>query len=48
MIVQVISYVSYDSLFIIVCCTDEGMSFITFVQRSLYPMGNNVPKDEGL
>jgi hypothetical protein len=48
MIVQVISYVSYDSLFIIVCCTDEGMSFTNFVRSSLYPKGNNVPKDEGL
>jgi hypothetical protein len=25
----------------------EGMSFITFVWRSLYPKGNNVSKDEG-
>jgi hypothetical protein len=23
------------------------MSFITFVQKSLYPKGNNAPKDEG-
>jgi hypothetical protein len=28
--------------------TYEGMSFITFVRESLYPQGNNVPKDEGL
>jgi hypothetical protein len=27
---------------------DEGMSFMTFVRRSLYPRGNNVSKDEGL
>jgi hypothetical protein len=27
---------------------DEGMSFMIFVRRSLYPRGNNVPKDEGL
>jgi hypothetical protein len=26
----------------------EGMTFITFVQNSLYPRGNNVSKDEGL
>jgi hypothetical protein len=26
---------------------DEGMSFMTFVWRSLYPKGNNVSKDEG-
>jgi hypothetical protein len=25
----------------------EGMSFITFVRRSLYPKGNNASKDEG-
>jgi hypothetical protein len=28
-------------LFINVNCDDEGMSFITFVRRSLYPKGNN-------
>jgi hypothetical protein len=26
----------------------EGMSFITFVRKSLYPKGNNASKDEGL
>jgi hypothetical protein len=26
---------------------EEGMSFITFVRRSLYPKGDNVSKDEG-
>jgi hypothetical protein len=26
----------------------EGMSFMTFVLDSLYPKGNNDPKDEGL
>jgi hypothetical protein len=41
-------YISYDSFFIIICHATEGMSFITFVQRSLYPKGNNVSKDEGL
>jgi hypothetical protein len=25
----------------------EGMSFKTFVSRSLYPKGNNASKDEG-
>jgi hypothetical protein len=25
----------------------EGMSFMTFVSRSLCPKGNNVSKDEG-
>jgi hypothetical protein len=29
-------------------CADEGMSFITFVRKSLYPKGNNASKDEGL
>jgi hypothetical protein len=48
MIIHVIFYISYDSFFIIICCIDEGMSFITFVRRSLYPKGNNASKDEGL
>jgi hypothetical protein len=26
---------------------DEGTSFMTFIQRSLYPKGNNASKDEG-
>jgi hypothetical protein len=30
------------------CCTYEGMSFITFVRKSLYPKENNASKDEGL
>jgi hypothetical protein len=34
-------------LFTDVNCDDEGMSFITFVRRSLYPKGNNASKDEG-
>jgi hypothetical protein len=29
------------------CYDDEGMSFMTFVRRSLYPKGNNASKDEG-
>jgi hypothetical protein len=33
-IIHVISYVSYASPFIDICCNDEGMSFITFVRRS--------------
>jgi hypothetical protein len=39
---------SCDSFFISICCADEGMPFITFVQKSLYPKGNNASKDEGL
>jgi hypothetical protein len=27
---------------------DEGTSFMTFVQRSLYPKENNASNDEGL
>jgi hypothetical protein len=34
--------------FFIICCIDEGLSFITFVQDSLFPEGGNVSKDEGL
>jgi hypothetical protein len=32
---------------IYICCDDEGISFITFIRRSLYPWGNNASKDEG-
>jgi hypothetical protein len=35
-----------SSLFI--CCIYEGTSFITFVQKLLFPKGNNASKDEGL
>jgi hypothetical protein len=48
MIVHVILHVSYTSTFIITYWDDEGMSFITFVWRSLYPKGDNALKDEGL
>jgi hypothetical protein len=48
MTVYIISYVLYDSFFIIICCVDEGMPFTTFVRRSLYPRGNNASKDERL
>jgi hypothetical protein len=47
MIIHVISHVSYASSFINVNCDDEGMYFMTFVRRSLYPKGNNASKDEG-
>jgi hypothetical protein len=46
-IVHVISYIPYDSPFINIYCNHEGMSFMTFVWRSLYPKGNNALKDEG-
>jgi hypothetical protein len=48
MTVYIIFYVVYDSFFYIICCVYEGMSFITFVQKSLYPKGNNASKDKGL
>jgi hypothetical protein len=47
MIIHVILHVSYASSFINVYRDDEGTSFMSFVQRSLYPKGNNVSKDEG-
>jgi hypothetical protein len=34
-------------LFIFIYRDDEGTPFMTFVQKSLYPKGNNVSKDEG-
>jgi hypothetical protein len=46
--VYVTLYISYDSFFIILCCAYEGVPFVTFVQRSLCPKGNNASKDEGL
>jgi hypothetical protein len=48
MIIHVIFHVSYASSFINIYCDDEGMSFMTFVRRSLYPKGDNASKDEGL
>jgi hypothetical protein len=41
------SYFIYVFFFIIYR-TYEGLSFVTFVQNSLYPKGHNVFKDEGL
>jgi hypothetical protein len=41
------SHVSYASPSININCNDEGMSFMTFVWRPLYPKGNNASKDEG-
>jgi hypothetical protein len=45
--IHVISHVPYVSSFINVNYDDEGMSFMTFVRRSLYPKGNNASKDKG-
>jgi hypothetical protein len=47
MIIHIASYISFASSFIIIYCDDEGMSFMTFVWRSLYPKGDNASKDEG-
>jgi hypothetical protein len=47
MIIHVMSHVSYASSSINIYCDDEGMSFMTFIRRSLYPKGNNSSKDEG-
>jgi hypothetical protein len=40
--------ISYVSVYIFIYWGDEGMSFMTFVWRSLYPKGDNASKDEGL
>jgi hypothetical protein len=47
MIIHIIFHVSYALSFINVYHDDEGTSFMTFVQRSLYPKGNNASKEEG-
>jgi hypothetical protein len=47
MIIHVVFCISYASSFINTYYDDEGMSFMTFVRRSIYPKGNNVSKDEG-
>jgi hypothetical protein len=48
MIIYVIFHVSYALSFISEYCDEKGLSFMTFVRRSLYPKGNNASKDEGL
>jgi hypothetical protein len=48
LVVHAVYYTSYNFLFIFICCAYEGMFFVTFVRESLYPKGNNAPKDEGL
>jgi hypothetical protein len=47
MVVYVASYISYTSAYINIYHIDEGISFITFVWRLLYPKGNNASKDGG-
>jgi hypothetical protein len=46
MIMHVVYYISYTSSFINLYCYEEGMSFMTFVSRSLYPKENNASNDE--
>jgi hypothetical protein len=41
-----IVHASYDFFFILICRTYVSMISITFVRKSLYPKGNNDPKDE--
>jgi hypothetical protein len=48
LIVHAVYCISYEFLFIFICCTYEGIFFVTFVRESLYLKGNNAPKDEGL
>jgi hypothetical protein len=47
MFVHVIFHISYIPPFIFLYHDHEGTSFMTFVQRSLYPEGNNASKDKG-
>jgi hypothetical protein len=47
MITHIIFHISHALSFINVYRYDEGMSFMTFVRRLLYPKGNNASKDEG-
>jgi hypothetical protein len=41
-------HVSYNSCFIFIHRIYEGMLFVIFVRNTLYPKGNNAPKDEDL
>jgi hypothetical protein len=47
LIVHIVYCISYEFLFIFVCGAYEGIFFVTFVRKSLYPEGNNAPKDKG-
>jgi hypothetical protein len=40
-------HASHVSSYINIYYDNEGMSFMAFVRRSLYPKGNNASKDEG-
>jgi hypothetical protein len=41
-------HASYNSFFIFIYRIYEGMLFVIFVRKTLYPKGNNAPKDEEL
>jgi hypothetical protein len=41
-------HVSHNSFFIFICQIYEGMLFVIFVRKTLYPKGNNALKDEEL
>jgi hypothetical protein len=41
-------HVLYYSFFIFICRIYEGMIFVIFVRKTLYPKRNNAPKDEEL
>jgi hypothetical protein len=47
MFIHVIFHVPYVSPFIFLYHDDVSTSFMTFVQRLLYPKGNNASMDEG-
>jgi hypothetical protein len=48
MVVYVVHYISHNSSFVIIQYIYEGMPFVTFVRKPLYPEWNNASKDEGL
>jgi hypothetical protein len=41
-------HASYNSFFIFICRIYEGMLFVIFVRKTLYPKGNNALNDEEL
>jgi hypothetical protein len=47
MIVYILFMFSYVSVYIFAHWNVEGMPFMAFVWRSLYPKGDNTSKDEG-
>jgi hypothetical protein len=48
-VVHIIPYAlhTHTHIYIYIYQNHEGMPFMTFVRRSLYPWGNNASKDEG-